>query len=124
MKTHEDEANDLNEVRIEACIVNHNTSEFAELAVRTLAATHAAWASLPSNIGTGAQLRGLGSAGRRQDRRLSATARRASVSVTERLVAGPRHAQQANKRPETSVRQTDHSIGGTSARPSGMTALT
>ncbi|MEQ7127635.1 hypothetical protein ABN034_24215 [Actinopolymorpha sp. B11F2] len=45
MKTHEDEANDLNEVRIEACIVNHNTSEFAELAVRTLAATHADWLS-------------------------------------------------------------------------------
>ncbi|WP_202806009.1 hypothetical protein [Actinopolymorpha alba] len=25
---------------VEACIVNHNTSEFAELALRTLIATH------------------------------------------------------------------------------------
>ncbi|HZC27135.1 MAG TPA: hypothetical protein VE287_08920 [Actinopolymorphaceae bacterium] len=30
-------------VRIEACIVNHNTSEFSELAVRTIAATHTEW---------------------------------------------------------------------------------
>jgi hypothetical protein len=30
-------------VRIEACIVNHNSSAFSELAVRSLAATHAGW---------------------------------------------------------------------------------
>ena len=30
---------------IRACIVNHNTSEFAELALRTLAATHGPWLS-------------------------------------------------------------------------------
>jgi hypothetical protein len=30
-------------VRIEACVINHNTSEFTELAVRSLVATHAAW---------------------------------------------------------------------------------
>ena len=42
MKTTDDDTGTLTEpVRIEACIVNHNTSEFAELAVRTLAATHA-----------------------------------------------------------------------------------
>jgi hypothetical protein len=46
MTTHEDQTNALTEeVRIEACIVNHNTSEFAELAVRTLAATHEEWLS-------------------------------------------------------------------------------
>jgi hypothetical protein len=32
-------------VRIEACIINHNTSEFAELAVRSLVATHPDWMS-------------------------------------------------------------------------------
>jgi hypothetical protein len=41
MTTHEDQARARTEAaRIEACIVNHNTSEFAELAVRTMAATH------------------------------------------------------------------------------------
>jgi hypothetical protein len=42
MTTHESER-PADAVRIEACIVNHNTSEFAELAVRTLAGTHTEW---------------------------------------------------------------------------------
>jgi hypothetical protein len=34
--------------RVEACLANHNTSEFAELALRTLVATHSSASRLAS----------------------------------------------------------------------------